>query len=133
MEERDGVYWYVSDVSENQRKAGRSAGDAMGFRYLGKNEDGEMRLAAADPPYVTAVCADPCRIIHFSDGTNLAFEPTSVIGAAFQDAMNGFLEAPAPPTPKEPKPDRIDQLSAPVEKRRPVEIGEDGEIAPPDD
>lgn len=92
VEHRKGIYYYASEVSENDKKNGKAAGEVHGFRYLGKNADGEMVLAVADVPSVKFTCTDPCRVIHQSTGQDYSFEPTSVIGGVFADAMNGLLE-----------------------------------------
>lgn len=92
VEYRKGVYYYASEVSENDKKNGKAAGEVHGFRYLGKNADGEMVLAVADAPSVKFTCTDPCRVIHQSTGQDYSFEPTSVIGGVFADAMNGLLK-----------------------------------------
>lgn len=89
---RKGIYYYTSAVSENDKADGKAAGEVLGFRYLGKNEDGEFELAHADFPDLKATCADPCKIIHSTTGSATEYTPNSVIGAAFEDAMNGFLE-----------------------------------------
>ena len=92
VEHRKGIYYYAEAVSENDQKNGKAAGDVHGFRYLGKNADGEMTLSVANYPSVKFTCADPCKVIHGTTGQNVEFSPNSVIGGAFTDAMNGLLE-----------------------------------------
>jgi|GEM_PF-1256903 len=91
-EHRNGVYYYPSAISENAKADGIALAAAIGFRYLGVNADGEHVLAPMDSPGVEATCADPCRVIHTNMGEALTFTPNSVIGAAFIDAINGFLQ-----------------------------------------
>ena len=93
-EHRKGVYYYIAAVSENDQKDGHSAGKALGFKYLGKNAEGDYVLGVVDDSgkvLAKATCADPCRVIH-DFGQTYEYNPKSVIGSAFQDAMNGLLE-----------------------------------------
>lgn len=92
-EYKKGVYYYIAAVSENDKKDGRSAGDAVGFRYRGKNSDGDdvvEAMTAIGP--IRSTCSDPCSIIHMQRGETIAFEPASIIGEVFTDAENGQLE-----------------------------------------
>ena len=94
VEHRKGVYYYVAAVSENDQKDGHGAGKAIGFKYLGKNADGEYTLVAVSENGAAigkATCADPCKIIH-DQGETFEYNPQSVIGSAFEDAINGRLE-----------------------------------------
>ncbi|PTR06404.1 MULTISPECIES: hypothetical protein [unclassified Novosphingobium] len=99
VERRNGIYYYLSQVSENDQKDGRGVGHAVGFRYLGKAADGDFKVAGVTDggaTVMTATCSDPCKIIHVSTGEAVGYEPTTVIGGVFTDAMNGLLEvAPA--------------------------------------
>lgn len=99
VEHRKGIYYYLSAVSENDQKDGKSAGHALGFRYLGKTADGDFKVAGVTDggtTIMTATCSDPCKVIHLSSGEAVGFDSDSIIGAVFTDAMNGVLEvAPA--------------------------------------
>lgn len=94
-EEEGGTYYYVAAVSEEDRSKGKAAGDVVGFRYLGKNEKNHHVIGLASNTnniVEKASCADPCSIIKYENGERLAFDPTSLIGAAFEDAMNGYMK-----------------------------------------
>jgi len=95
---KDGSdYAYIAGVSEEERKAGKAAGDVLMFRYLGK-QDGLHTLAMlSDSGKIIgkSACAEPCVIIKNNDGSRTAYTPESVIGSAFQDALNGYLEEAA--------------------------------------
>lgn len=95
VEEERGTYFYVTAVSEEDRKKGKAVGDVVGFRYLGRNDREQHTLASVtDGGRVIskAYCAEPCSIIKRSDGTRIAYDPDSIIGSAFQDAINGLLK-----------------------------------------
>ncbi len=94
IENKDGVYYYTSAVSENDKMAGRAAGDILGFKYKGKNKIGDFVIESTAGGVFT--CSDPCKVIHFSDGEAVAYTPDSVIGAVFTDALNGFLKTGRP-------------------------------------
>ncbi len=90
----DGTYYYISDVSEEEKKRGKAVGSVIGFRYLGKNEKGEhvlLNVANAGTPLGKSVCADPCRIIK-QGNERVGFSTDSIIGAAFEDAIAGNLK-----------------------------------------
>lgn len=91
IEERHGVYYYSEEVSENDKKEGQAAGRVLGFRYRGKNEDGDNVLQSNEFPSLRATCSDPCVVIH-GMGTQVQYNEDSVIGAAFSDVMNGYLK-----------------------------------------
>lgn len=106
--EKDGdTYLYVAAVSEEDQKRGRVAGSIIGFRYLGKTGD-VYRLQGPDASSSVHECTRPCRVIksYRSGGivTRTEFTPSSIIGAAFVDAFNGFLNAVPPPRSAEPTP-----------------------------
>ena len=95
VEEEKGTYFYVTAVSEEDQKKGIAVGDVVGFRYFGKNEKGQHVLASVtdDGRIVSkASCSEPCTIIKRADGTRIAYDPSSIIGSAFQDAINGLLK-----------------------------------------
>jgi hypothetical protein len=95
LEEEEGTYFYVTAVSEEDQKKGKAVGDVVGFRYFGKNDKGQHVLGSvqdAGRVVFKSYCSDPCAIIKDSNGTRTAFDSDSIIGAAFQDAINGFLK-----------------------------------------
>ena len=96
VQEENGTYFYVTAVSEEDRKKGKAVGDVIGFRYLGKNNKAQHVLATVsdDGQVISkAYCSEPCALIKRSDGTRIVYDPSSIIGAAFQDAMNGLMKA----------------------------------------
>jgi hypothetical protein len=107
-DDKEGAtYHYVGAVSEEQQKKGQASGDVYSVQYGGK-EDGAHILITPSGRYS---CEVPCKIIKGSNGARIAYSETSLIGAAFQDAMRGFLK----PVPKAPKPKPIVQEAAPAE------------------
>jgi hypothetical protein len=93
-QEENGTYYYVAAVSEEDRKRGKVAGDVIGFRFLGQNDKGELvlqQIANDGTPASKSYCAKPCRIIRGVSG-RVGFTTDSIIGAAFQDAMDGLLK-----------------------------------------
>jgi len=95
---REGeLYGYVTAVSEEDQKRGRAVGDVLMFRYEGVHE-GLYGLTAIDGsgrPQYSYECARPCAAIKVYTWQGIerwAFNPDSVIGAAFTDAFNGKLE-----------------------------------------
>jgi hypothetical protein len=62
------------------------------YRYLGQR-DGVFTLQFGGH---TVSCANPCQVIHVSDGgfhvERLAFDPNTIIGAALTDAFNGQMQ-----------------------------------------
>ena len=98
------TYFYIAEVSEEDRQKGRAAGEVLAFQYQGLNDKTEHVLAslASDGSVVTrSFCKDPCKIIRREDGTRLGYSPGSIIGSAFQDAIAGRM-VPATP-PKKPR------------------------------
>ncbi|MBM0169683.1 hypothetical protein [Altererythrobacter sp. C41] len=113
-DERDGVFYsYIAAVSEEDRKAGKVAGDVVTFAYLGER-DGRHILARVMPNGTItgrSSCRSPCRVITYEDGTQVGYNEGSIIGAAFADALNGELEiarlvrpTPLPPAELPPSP-----------------------------
>lgn len=95
---REGdMYLYVSAISEDDEKAGRSAGNVSMYRYLGERE-GTYRLAILrdDGDQVAlAECVRNCKVIKltWADGaiSRVGYNSSSIIGSAFEDAFNGNL------------------------------------------
>lgn len=111
-DEQDGVlYSYIAAVSDEDRKNGRAAGDAVTFAYLGE-EEGRHVLVQVRPDGSIgsrASCKKPCRVITRADGTQIGYSEGSVIGAAFSDALSGKLQVaqyvqPAQAAPSQPPP-----------------------------
>jgi len=93
-EEDHGTYYYIADISEENRKKGKAVGDVIGFRYLGKNDQGEhvlLQVTDDGSPIGKAYCTDPCKIIR-TGSRRMGFSADSIIGAAFEDAINGHLK-----------------------------------------
>ncbi|MGN6621201.1 MAG: hypothetical protein ACTHKR_09095 [Sphingomonas sp.] len=89
------TYYYVSAVSDEEQKQGRAIGDAFGYQFLGQNAQGEYILASVDQDgsiRFRARCKMDCRIIDTSYGSEIPYSPSSIIGAAFQDALAGNLQ-----------------------------------------
>jgi hypothetical protein len=103
---RDGdKYGYVAAVSEEDQKQGKVAGDVMFFVYRGRQGD-IFKLDEVTPDGMIIEddeCSRPCSAIKrytYSGVQYMGFEPTSLAGAAFTDAFNGFLRpAPLPHVP----------------------------------
>lgn len=102
-EEENGTYFYIAAISDEDRKKGVAAGEVLGYRYLGLNDKQQHTLQlvpATGDATLKAYCSEPCAIIKFENGDRISFNPSSVIGAAFQDAINGHLM----PFKEQPKP-----------------------------
>lgn len=92
-------YYYISAVSDDEKKTGKAVGDVLIYRYLGviagkytiqqELEDGTaVRIAT---------CQKPCAIIKMTDQNGqpldlIPYSESSVIGSAFADSFNGFLK-----------------------------------------
>ncbi len=103
--EKDGdAYLYVTAVTEEDQKKGKAVGDVVMFRYRGVRDGMHVLESIGENGQVfsTAECAEPCRIIkrRFGGTTErLPYEPNSIIGSAFEDAIKRRLQ-PAPPEPQ---------------------------------
>jgi hypothetical protein len=88
----DQEYAYQGELSEDQKKAGQTSPTVQMYRYLGEH-DGVFELQFDGE---TATCANPCQTINIRAGVfhveRLAFDPNTLIGAAFTDAFNGQME-----------------------------------------
>lgn len=92
-QEDKGTYYYITSVSEEDQKKGKVVGEAIGFRYFGRNEKGEHIVEAVSSdgtPIGRSFCSEPCRVIREPSG-RIGFNPASIIGAVFEDAINGHL------------------------------------------
>lgn len=125
-EAEETTYYYIAAVSEEERKQGKGAGSVSGFRYLGRNSDGNHILAAVSDSGVVsryARCPDKCVVIHFSDGDRMAYNNGSIIGAAFEDAIRGRLRRWIAPRPEQPvynEPSQVAQSSQPYPPSSPT-------------
>lgn len=115
------VYGYIAAVSEEDRKQGKAAGDVVQYRYAGYWEDEyhlELLNSAGDIIGVDT-CRRPCVAIKQYYGgrmERLAYNPQSIVGAAFEDVFNGQLKVKrrkAVPAPRQSK------EAAPVEQSTP--------------
>ena len=96
--EREGDrYFYVSAVSDDDKKKGIAVGEVLQYRYLGVI-DGSITIQQVldnGTPLTRFECKSPCRVMKVTSGTSvnrMAYNPESVVGSAMQDALNGFLE-----------------------------------------
>ena len=94
-----GKYYYVSAVSEEDRKKGKAAGDVVIIRYLGTVHGRQTLETIHEDGTVIAVdtCTRPCSIIRevYPGSGNpelIPYNEDSIIGAAFADGFNGFLK-----------------------------------------
>ena len=95
---QNGVYYYITGVSDNDKAAGKAAADVVGVKYLGQNNGGEYTLALiSDDSSVVgkAYCRNPCVIVRTSSGQKFGAEGT-VISEAFADAIAGELDKAKP-------------------------------------
>lgn len=97
FDDREGeTYFYASAVSEEDKKKGKAVGSVVNFRYLGES-GGVHKIASVDDTgraLLQFECSTPCKIIKrtFHGQTErIPYDPQSVIGAAFEDALNGSL------------------------------------------
>jgi hypothetical protein len=86
-------YAYQAQLSDDQQRAGQTVPTTQIYRYLGQR--GGVFVLQVDSE--TATCANPCQVITLHTGVfhveRVAFDPDSLIGAAFTDAFNGQLAA----------------------------------------
>jgi hypothetical protein len=95
--QRDGdTYMYIGEVSEDDRKQGKSS-PVIAVRYVG-GDNSTQRLEVVDDygtQIFTMECAAPCKVAKqsFRDGTvsRLAITPYSIMDVAFADAFAGLL------------------------------------------
>ena len=122
---REGdLYGYIAAISEEERKQGKAAGDVVMFRYKGYWDSVDhLEYVAANGRVISYdECGRPCVAIKSTYNNRverIAFNPTSLVGAAFQDAANGYLEA-SQPKPKPAQPDLYAGDNSPQEYREPV-------------
>jgi hypothetical protein len=90
-------YLYIAGLSEDDLAAGKKAADVSTVRYAGlKNGVYTLQMIGGDDTVLgTAECTNPCKIVTLKvvgQVERVAYSDESVMGAAFQDAFNGFLE-----------------------------------------
>lgn len=88
---------YISAVSEEDQKKGRAVGDVLMFRYLGEREEKHLLVRLEDDGSIMAryECASPCKVIkRTTNGAveRIPYDPSSVLGSVFEDALAGRLE-----------------------------------------
>lgn len=118
-DDRDGqTYLYASAVSEEDQKKGKAVGTVSMFKYLGVKE-GVHTIVSVDDAGRTQgryQCSTPCRIIKSDfagEIDRIPYSPRSVIGGAFEDALNGNLKpAKAPKADPELSPGGIAPIAA---------------------
>jgi predicted small lipoprotein YifL len=85
-------YLYAKAISEDEKASGQTAPKILGLRYLG-TKDGVIRLKSDN---ITFSCKIECDIITVTSPLGIkdrfSFSTESVIGSAFLDAKNGFME-----------------------------------------
>jgi len=88
------AYVYQGEAPPGQGKPGPPVLQEQRYTYLGER-DGVYTLAFNGE---TASCTNPCDVVTIHAGVfhdeRVAFDPDSVIGAAFQDAFDGWLQVP---------------------------------------
>lgn len=117
---QNGEYAYTVSISENEKKAGQAAEKVIMYRYLGFRNGAYTLFMPADGAIAT--CQNPCTVITIGSGTgaeHFAYSPESVIGAAFQDAINGQLVPWRPPPRSAESPSPADSDSAPPQTAAP--------------
>ena len=84
-------YLYSAGISDDAKNAGQVAGQFIAFRYRGMKE-GKIILSSDG---MTLRCDEVCTVItvvdRFGNKQHIEYNPASVAGSAFTDAMNGLL------------------------------------------
>lgn len=121
--EENGIYYYIPAATEDERKNGLPSGEALGFRYFGKNAEGAHLIVPVNrsgTPLTVASCSTPCKLIKYDDGRRVAYNPSTLIGSAFEDAMRGFLKSTKPKL--RPIPQQEYQAVSTFDEDAPVEV-----------
>ena len=132
-EVEDRTYYYIAAVSEEDRKRGKAAGSVFGYRYIGRNADGEHVLALVTGSGAVSQysrCPNKCVVINTSDGDRIAYTNASIVGAAFEDAIGGQLKRWVPPRAQDPvyyDPPQIAESPQPNPPSSPTTDGAPGE------
>jgi hypothetical protein len=86
------LYRVGQDYAYEEDVPGQAKPVVQTYRYLGQR-NGLFTLQFGGH---TVSCANPCDVIHVSDGgfhvERLAFDPNTIIGAALTDAFNGQMQ-----------------------------------------
>lgn len=96
-------YFYVTEVSEDDKKKGKAAGDVVQYRFLGeKNGVLALEEVAENGHSIGRLeCRRNCQIMKFtSDGQvlRIPFGNSSIANAVMEDAINGFLKPVTAPS-----------------------------------
>lgn len=134
-----GVYYYVAVATEIEKKKGITTGDVVGFRYHGKNENGEHVLqqvsgSGRDTSYFS-MCSVPCKLIRHDDGSRTAYRTSSIIGAALEDVMRGYLKQQKPKRQAAPMKQywENDTMVVPVQKATTGPVFDNNELTETDE
>lgn len=106
-DEQNGLFYsYIAAISEDDRKAGKAAGDVVTYAYLGMRRSKHVLVSVRPDGSVIseAYCSDPCRVISYPNGRQVAFNESSIIGSAFADAIAGRLAIAEYARPQKPTP-----------------------------
>lgn len=90
----NGVYFYASAPTREQEARGALTGDAIGYRYYGKNEKGEHIIVQVNnfgQPIYFIYCLNPCKVIRYADGSRIANNSQLLLNSVFLDAARGKL------------------------------------------
>ncbi len=95
-------YFYVAEVSEDDRKKGKAAGEVIEYRFLGEKADVFTleQVAENGSPLGRLECRRDCQIMKLSSVgqvSRLPYGNSSIASAAMEDAINGFLQPAKPP------------------------------------
>lgn len=86
------LYRVGQDYAYEEDVPGQAKPVVQVYRYLGR-QGGLYTLRFGGH---TVSCANPCQVIHLSDGgfhvERLAFDPNTIIGAALTDAFDGQMQ-----------------------------------------
>jgi hypothetical protein len=124
----NGVYYYVGVPSPEARQKGSVSGNTIGFQYLGRNDLGEhilQRVVNGVPAWKSA-CANPCNLIKHDNGDRQVYNPDSIIGGAYRDAIMGFMKPKKvyPPRTQKQEPAQVEtseKLSNPIDEMKPAQ------------
>lgn len=99
----NGTYYYAAAISRQQREAGYVAGDAVGYKFYGKNANGEYvlaRVSGSGSIEEFIYCKSPCRVIRTGSGDRIVNNSRLLVNLAFSDAFRGALRNTNPDRPK---------------------------------
>jgi hypothetical protein len=98
------VYYYAGVPSPEERQKGSASGSTVGFQYLGRNDLGEhvLQQVVNGVPAWKSSCANPCKLIKYDNGDRKVYNPDTILGAAYRDAIMGFFK-PKKAYPQKPQ------------------------------